>query len=591
MPEGVPGSTSTSTDPYVRIGNGVTATVNSANGIAQEANKLDDKAWVTTGSGIPAVEPNVGKELFRTTFGEFQEGVAGSDAVMPKGVSLKLNLGAQAQSPVTVGEGQAIYDTYKKDGTLPTVPGANANGLAGAKIQLDTPYVSVGVEGLAAAAASATSNPELVGKYNQYVQSDLKAQAQGFQTQINTWQGEWNKPENKAQMQIIQEQSKILGSSSASAIEKMQAAQKIEAAAKKLQPLLSQLNTIVSSSKGLMEDTGALLAGTKDGMRSASVDMAAGGVIQGKVTGRVPLPSPTPLLSDLTLMGQVKVIYIPKNPTYDPSNKDYPQFKYTLGEVKMMAQVTLNGVEVLQKGLEDAQALIGAVEKASKYTNNPTQFLTDAMTKPEDLAKDMEDLSQKTEAVNQDLKAINQETSVKIDLVAKAVSPTSQLGVGSAVGISGTIAERARVAVVLDNVVGYIPGKEETWKLGTDKGGDLTFTKVGEKERNVYHDFFPLTLKAMAQVEVSKTTKTEISTGVEHRFGGTTAVYAGVNQPIGNYVRLGVGGMYRTDNTGLVGGGLSIGPKDKWSLDLTGGVNPVNPGQEASAQVGFKVHF
>lgn len=581
---------SSSNDPYVRTGNALGGTIKAGNGIGQSLEPLGDKAWVSTGKGIPAVDPNMGKELFRTSFADFQEGVEGTGAVMPKKPSLKLRVGAQAQSPISVDEGKAIADQYKKDGTLPTMPKAGAHALADAKIQLDTKYVSVGVEGLGAAAAQAVSNPELVGLYNSANKADLKNRVTGLQKEITNWKSEWDKPENQAHVNEIKAQAQVLADPNASQAQKLIAAQKLEAAAQKLEPLFTKLNNILDGAKGLIGETSDLLSGTKDGMRSASIDLAAGGVVQGKVTGRIPLGSPTPWLKDLTLMGQVKVIYIPKNPQYDPNNKDYPQFKYTLGEVKMMAQVTINGVKELVTGLNDAKVLAEAAQNASQYAKTPSTFLAKAMTKPDELAKEMEDLEKKTSAVDKDLKAINEKTDVKVDVVAKAVSPTSPIGVGASVGASANIADRARVAVVLDNVVGYLPGKEEIWKL-EGQGSDMSFVKASEKERNVYHDFFPLKLKAMAQIDVSKKTQTEVSLGVEHIFGGTTAVYAGINQGIGKYVRVGAGGMYRTDNTGIVGGGLSFGPKDKWSLDLNGGVNPMNPTKEAAASVGFKVHF
>src|SRR5207249_4009275 len=115
----------------------------------------------------------------------------------------------------------------------------------------------------------------------------------------------------------------------------------------------------------LIDQAAKMAAQFQNGTHNASMEVGVAGEGTLEVTGRIPLPSPSPYLKDLTLGIKGTGMYVPENPTYDASRSDVPQLRYVMGTMRVRADATIHGADDLQKTIGDVQQLSQSVQQTA----------------------------------------------------------------------------------------------------------------------------------------------------------------------------------------------------------------------------------
>jgi hypothetical protein len=502
------------------------------------------------------------------TFADGVDGMA-SFATLPRRSSFTLRVGAQAATT------QSYSDIAGAIGSG-VIPGGaqQGTGQADVSMMLRTRYLDVGVSANAAAGASSSAS-SLTGLYN-----DFKAIEPGLtqlQADVSAFQKDFSSAETQGLLTTIQTQAAVLANAGASGADKLVAAGKIADAYNKLQPLLNRLNGLASSAEQQMAKASGFINGLQDGSADMSVRANAAGQIVGRVTGRIPLPSPTPAITDLNVAVTGHVHVVPNAP--DALRNLGPE-GMTLEKLAASAsgtvRVTLQGVKELQAAAQEAKDTMAAVNAAKPYVSS----LGAAAADPAGAQKALSDLTKAAGDLTDAVKDVEDKFSAKVGAELTTTQPTSNIGVGFGVGMGATFFGRSRWSVMLDNI-GYMAGRDDHYAMGKDiTGGTGTpLTYMGSTSRNVFNDFNPLTVRVIGDTRLSDTTGTRLITGLESRIGDSTALYAGVIQPVGKYVSFNTGYMYDTAGSHLVTAGAGLGP-----VRLQVGANHVVPDQVTSVQ-------
>lgn len=245
--------------------------------------------------------------------------------------------------------------------------------------------------------------------------------------------------------------------------------------------------------------------------RTSTGGAAVNAVIEGELTGRVPIPLRAPWLSDVALAATVRPRYSPANPGYDSENTSLPQFPYMQGAASL-----------------------------DLMTQTPTDM--DAV-----LAGDY---------------------SSGFNATMDAVKPTSPWSAGMSLSAAGTFASQLRVGVEVRDLWGYQTGQHEHWALSNDAAsGRFFFSPSSITTGNVYPTLNPPKLRFVADEALPFGPKTRVMGGVEHAFGGPTAYYGGVEQPLDplwggskRFLTVGASHLGNTSGTQLTMASLGIGP-------------------------------
>ncbi|MBM3273695.1 MAG: hypothetical protein FJZ00_00975 [Candidatus Sericytochromatia bacterium] len=229
-------------------------------------------------------------------------------------------------------------------------------------------------------------------------------------------------------------------------------------------------------------------------------------------------------------------------------------------------------------------------------------------------ASALDRITEANRALLADLDLLDKELRVKADVTTRVVQPTFPFGGGVGVGLAGTLAVGHPVdfALTADNLAGYMPGKEEVWRLKdpssrppvtqrSDRAeaspgqsiGSTAFEKISEKRRNVYGDFFPPVYRLALASTFGATTLRADREKVQG-LSGINQLY-GIEQGITKYLRA-RGGVEKAPAYGrdwAPYAGLEIGPGEGWAVWLTGSANSFSKEslRQGSVSAGFRIDF
>jgi hypothetical protein len=507
------------------------------------------------------------------TFADGVDGLA-SFATLPQRSSFTLRVGGQASSTM----GAAAILSAIDSGRLPE--GAQrATAQGDVTMMVRTRYLDVGVSARAAAGA-ATSDSSLTGLYNQYRQ--IEPGLTQLQSNVSAFQRDFNSAETQALIHTIQTQAQVLANSGSSNAAKLAATGQILDAYNKLQPLLNRLNSLATSAEQQMATASRFIGGLQDGQADMSVRSSAAGQIEGRVTGRIPLPSPTPAITDLNVAVTGHVHVVPSAP--DALRTAGPE-GMTLERLAASAsgtlRVTLQGIEELKAAAREAKETLDAVHQAQPYLNNPVTAAGD----PAGAQRALSGLESQARELTDAVDTLEDRFSAGVGAEITTTQPTSAIGVGMGVGVGATFFNRSRWSLMLDNI-GYMAGRDDHYALGQNltSGTGTPLTYMGSTNRNVFNDFNPLTVRVIGDTRLSDTTGTRLITGLETRVGSSTALYGGLIQPLGRIASVNAGYMYDTAGSHLVTAGAGLGP-----VRLQVGANHVVPDQATAVQAALQI--
>ncbi|MBM3267022.1 MAG: hypothetical protein FJZ01_05165 [Candidatus Sericytochromatia bacterium] len=615
---------------------------------------LDPKTFAARGPRQDPGRPAAGRKLFPTA--STQDKLAGKSwARGPRQPTLEVSGGAAAGSNVPVGNAKGLRapdfsDPARGAGELADLlaldPRAEATGNAEIAFRSRNFDLSLGTQ---AGVAGAVQGADMAAFLRE--QQEPIRQIKALQDQVSALGLDSRLADLTARAAAVQAEAVALQQSlAAGRIPPAEYVARLDAALGTLadgRALLSSATGILADAGGAVGQGNSLARSLRDQTRQLTAEMAAGGIVRARATLRKSLPDMGAAVTDLAIGVSGQLVYVPPNPSYDPSVTDRPQLRYALGAMRTRATVWVEGTDRLREVGAAASRLLDASQQATAAADAALADLQralagarPALAEAADLQTDLEaalgsgsplDLSvllarvdalrkqlaslpaadpqrlaeansalQGVTAANRDLveaiSGLEREFKVKADVTGKVVQPRAPFGAGLGLGLSGTVHVGLPVdfALTADNLVGYMPGKEETWRLAGPIGSGTAFELADVEKRNVYPDFFPPTYRLALQAPVTASTTVRADWEKVTGLRGINQTY-GVEQRVTEWLRVrgGVEDAPAYGRSWAPALNVEVGKEEGASFWIGGSANSFKADDLKGATVGagFKLSF
>lgn len=385
------------------------------------------------------------------------------------------------------------------------------------------------ITGMAAVASKGdgvTPGVDLLRQYNSLAPkvNDLAGRFQNLQVNVNTQ----IRPQVESLRVNINNLKSIVGDQTEEGKKKAGALlAQINEQVRGLQADGGKINEVVKEAGSLLGSGESAVNSVSDGIFNSSFEVGAGAYAEADAIWRMPIGKKDARgRSDTNLAVRGKLYYIPENPGYDDKKTDQPQPKYLMALMRTDATAIVKGTEPLKQGISELHSIYGQLgdlagsaikdlDDISKKIGNiqsvedierAKKVLGEININATNLGQSGAQIDRIRDSANSVVKNIDtfsKNLDLALDVRTTMVTPTSNFGAGADVGLSHNIhiknKDKKDVAlmnmyVTAENIVGVLPGKEEVWKLDNQQfltNGKVSFNKLEDTNRNVYHDFFP----------------------------------------------------------------------------------------------------
>lgn len=221
-------------------------------------------------------------------------------------------------------------------------------------------------------------------------------------------------------------------------------------------------------------------------------------------------------------------------------------FRTLMVSAQAVATVAFAGLEELRGTLSDLRGLAADAEALGRRVrSNP--FGLAAPGRAAEAQAQLARLQRDATAITERLREIGDQAHVEMQTGVRTTEATGVGGGLREVGASLDISTRSfdlNVAIVLRNLVGYLPGRYTDYRISEDAEGNPGLSVVGEGERNVFSVFYPASVgvSASATYRPGPGYSLQLRAGVEGMQAGGGAVgYVGLMAHLQSaYMGLGV---------------------------------------------------